>query len=139
MAARAPRVFGLVIAGHHQKTRAALPRHIPLVGNGDVKTLEDYIRMRVETGCDAVMIGRGALGNPWLFRDIRAWLRGETPPGPPSLSERRTVFLRHVDLMRTHTRKRRSSTSCAKPWLGTKGPPRLRGTAGSSAGAPGSG
>ncbi len=86
-----------------KKTRAALPPHIPLVGNGDVKTLDDYIRMRLETGCDAVMIGRGALGNPWLFRDIRAWLRGEAPLGPPSLAERRAVFLRHVELMQSHT------------------------------------
>ena len=86
-----------------KKVRDAVPRHIPVVGNGDVKTLEDYIRMRVETGCDAVMIGRGALGNPWLFRDIRAWLQGQAPPGDPSLQERREVFLRHVDLMRSHT------------------------------------
>lgn len=86
-----------------RKVRQAVPQHIPVVGNGDVKTLEDYIRMRVETGCDAVMIGRGALGNPWLFRDIRAWLNGQEPQGQPSLIERREVFLRHVDLMRSHT------------------------------------
>ena len=86
-----------------KKVREAVPRHVPVVGNGDVKTLEDYIRMRVETGCDAVMIGRGALGNPWLFRDIRAWLNGQTPPGPPSHEDRRAVFLRHVDLMQRHT------------------------------------
>jgi tRNA-dihydrouridine synthase B len=49
---------------------------VPVVGNGDVVSLQDYVRMRTETGCDAVMIGRGALGNPWLFRDIKAWLAG---------------------------------------------------------------
>jgi tRNA-dihydrouridine synthase len=74
-----------------------------VIGNGDVVSLDDYVRMRVETGCDAVMIGRGALGNPWLFRDIGAWLRGDKPPLGPSLTERRQVFLRHVELMRGHT------------------------------------
>jgi len=90
-----------------KKVRDAVPRHVPVVGNGDVKTLLDYIRMRSETGCDAVMIGRGALGNPWLFREIRSYLRGERDAGPPSLSERRTVFLRHVSLMRGRTPERR--------------------------------
>jgi tRNA-dihydrouridine synthase B len=86
-----------------KKVRAAVPAHIPVIGNGDVVSLDDYVRMRVETGCDAVMIGRGALGNPWLFRDIAAWLRDEQPPGAPNLLERRQVFLRHVELMRAHT------------------------------------
>lgn len=86
-----------------KKVRAAVPKDIPVVGNGDVVSLDDYVQMRIETGCDAVMIGRGALGNPWLFRDIRAWLRGEPLEGPPSLAERRQVFLRHVELMRGHT------------------------------------
>ena len=43
---------------------------IPIIGNGDVKNIDDYIRMREETNCDAVMIGRGALGNPWIFKQI---------------------------------------------------------------------
>jgi len=90
-----------------KKVRDAVPAHVPVVGNGDVTTLDGYVRMRVETGCDAVMIGRGALGNPWLFRDIRAWLAGEKPPGAPSLAERRQVFLRHVELMRGHTPPKR--------------------------------
>ena len=49
--------------------------HIPVVGNGDVVDVDGYFRMREETGCDAVMIGRGALGNPWLFARIRERLR----------------------------------------------------------------
>ena len=75
-----------------RKVRDAVPRHVPVVGNGDVITLLDYVRMRTETGCDAVMIGRGALGNPWLFRDIGAWLRGQPVPGSPTVEERSEVF-----------------------------------------------
>ena len=90
-----------------KKVRQAVPLQVPVVGNGDVMSLGDYDRMRSETGCDAVMIGRGALGNPWLFRDIRAWLAGEKLAGPPSLTERREVFLRHVELMQQHTPEKR--------------------------------
>ena len=67
---------------HRQGARRACRAHVPVVGNGDVVTVDDYFRMREETGCDAVMIGRGALGNPWLFRGIRERLRGE--PSRPS-------------------------------------------------------
>ncbi len=90
-----------------KKVRDAVPAAIPVVGNGDVLTVSDYVGMRVETGCDAVMIGRGALGNPWLFAGIRAWLRGGPEPGPPSLSSRREVFRRHVALMRERTPDKR--------------------------------
>jgi nifR3 family TIM-barrel protein len=83
--------------------RRALPAWVPLVGNGDVVTVEDYFAMREETGCEAVMIGRGAMGNPWLFRSIAARLRGEADPGAPSLAERARVFTRHIDLLERHT------------------------------------
>lgn len=56
---------------------------IPVIGNGDVKTAQDCIDMMADTGCDGVMIGRGALSTPWLFRD--AWAlqtTGEIPPEP---------------------------------------------------------
>jgi tRNA-dihydrouridine synthase B len=89
-----------------RKTRDALPSHIPLVGNGDVVTVEDYFAMRNETGCDAVMIGRGALGNPWLFRAIRQRLAGETP-SEPTMAERLNIFLRHIDLIAQHSPPKR--------------------------------
>ena len=79
--------------------REALPAHIPLVGNGDVNTIEDFQRMREVTGCDAVMIGRGALGNPWLFARLREVTAGRPDPGQPGLEERIAVFRRHVGLI----------------------------------------
>ncbi|HZH03619.1 MAG TPA: tRNA dihydrouridine synthase DusB [Myxococcaceae bacterium] len=63
-------------------------RKMPVIGNGDVKTVEDARRMLETTGCDFVMIGRGALGNPWIFRQL---LGGEGP----SPDERCAVVLSH--------------------------------------------
>jgi len=79
--------------------RDAVPRYIPVVGNGDVIDVEGYVRIRELTGCDAVMIGRGALGNPWLFARLREIAAGRPDPGPPSLAERLAVYRRHVDLI----------------------------------------
>ena len=66
---------------------------MPVIGNGDVVTFADAHRMMHETGCDAVMIGRGALGNPWIFESLRAGRE----LGPPSPDERRALILRHFD------------------------------------------
>lgn len=90
-----------------RKVRAAVPAAIPVVGNGDVVTVADYFAMREETGCDAVMIGRGAIGNPWIFRDIKAKLEGRPVPGPPNIAERLAVIRRHLGLMREHTPEKR--------------------------------
>jgi nifR3 family TIM-barrel protein len=79
--------------------RDAVPSHIPVVGNGDVIDVEGYRRLREHTGCDAVMIGRGALGNPWLFARLREILAGRPDPGQPGLEERLVVFRRHVGLI----------------------------------------
>ena len=68
---------------------------IPVIGNGDVRCAEDFIKMRRETGCDGVAIGRGAQGNPWVFREIRAAMRGEACP-PPTPEERVEMALRHA-------------------------------------------
>jgi nifR3 family TIM-barrel protein len=82
-----------------RRVRDALPAGVPVCGNGDVTTVEDDRRMREETGCDAVMIGRGAMGNPWLFGRLHAVRSGRPDPGPPTLGQRREVFLRHVELL----------------------------------------
>src|SRR5580698_764600 len=71
--------------------RDAVPKHIPVVGNGDVVDVEGFQRMREVTGCDAVMIGRGALGNPWLFSRLRQICEGKPDPGAPTLDERLSV------------------------------------------------
>lgn len=77
--------------------KAAL--NIPVIGNGDVNSGEDAIRMIEQTGCDGVMIARGALGNPWIFRDAAALWRGEDKPQPPSMEERVKMLLKHLDMV----------------------------------------
>jgi nifR3 family TIM-barrel protein len=73
--------------------------HIPVIGNGDVRDALSAKRMIEETGCDGIMIGRAAQGNPWIFREIAAYLeRGELLP-PPSLDEKRQMSFRHAHLM----------------------------------------
>jgi tRNA-dihydrouridine synthase B len=69
---------------------------IPVIGNGDIHTAEDVVRMRRHTGCAGVMIGRGSFGNPWLFRDARALLSGQPRPAVPTAAERFTVALEHA-------------------------------------------
>jgi tRNA-dihydrouridine synthase B len=69
---------------------------IPVIGNGDVYTAADARRMMEETRCDAVMVGRGAMGNPWLFREIAHFLKtGEHLP-PPTMAERFGIMRRHL-------------------------------------------
>ena len=70
---------------------------IPVLGNGDIRSGADAVRMLSETGCDGVIVGRAAQGNPWLFREIAAALRGEAAP-PPTPRERVDMALRHFEL-----------------------------------------
>jgi tRNA-dihydrouridine synthase B len=72
---------------------------IPVVGNGDVTSPEDAVRMMRQTGCDAVMIGRGSMMNPWIFRQTAALLAGR-PAEQPSLMERRDLILSHFRRLR---------------------------------------
>ena len=70
---------------------------IPVIGNGDVFTGADGVRMMKETGCDLVMVARGAQGNPWIFRELMAAWRGEPEPEKPSASEVRDMMYQHLD------------------------------------------
>jgi tRNA-dihydrouridine synthase B len=70
---------------------------IPVIGSGDLFSGHDVVRMLEETGCDAVMIARGAMGNPWIFRDALELLAGRTP-AEPTREERYAVSARHLEL-----------------------------------------
>ena len=72
---------------------------VPVFGNGDIFTVADGLRMLEQTGCDGLMIGRGADGNPWLFTALAAALRGEPLPQPPSLKERLAQAAEHLDML----------------------------------------
>jgi nifR3 family TIM-barrel protein len=71
---------------------------IPVIGNGDIHQAADAIAMISQTGCDGVMVGRGALGNPWLIGAIVACLAGRDLPAHPSLGERFNVISRHLGM-----------------------------------------
>ena len=72
---------------------------ITVIGNGDIFTGEDGVRMMHETGCDLVMVGRGAMGNPWIFRDLRNALEGRDPEPAPTGRERTAMMIRHLDML----------------------------------------
>ena len=71
---------------------------IPVIGNGDVTSGERALAMREQTGCDGVMIGRGAQGNPWIFRELVEYERTGALPPRPSKQEIKDTMLRHARL-----------------------------------------
>ena len=72
---------------------------IPVFGNGDILSAEDGLRMFKETGCDGLMIGRGADGNPWIFKEIISALNGDAQRFEPSLNERMDMIVRHLKML----------------------------------------
>lgn len=72
---------------------------IPVIGNGDVQSVEDCVKMYEYTGCDLVMIGRGSYGRPWLFGQIRDYFEGRTPRPEPELDEKLDIMRRHITLL----------------------------------------
>ncbi len=72
---------------------------IPVLGNGDIWEAEDALRMMRTTGCDGVIVGRGCLGRPWLFRDLAAVFGGRAPDNPPALGEVVDVMTEHARLL----------------------------------------
>lgn len=71
---------------------------IPVIGNGDVTDGESALRLLKKTGCDGVMIGRGAQGNPWIFREVTAALEGREIPARPTRQELYDMIARHAQL-----------------------------------------
>jgi nifR3 family TIM-barrel protein len=71
-------------------------RNIPVLGNGDIWEAEDALRMMRSTGCDAVVVGRGCLGRPWLFRDLADVFEGREPSDPPRLGAVAAIMLDHA-------------------------------------------
>ncbi|HUF64528.1 MAG TPA: tRNA dihydrouridine synthase DusB [Gemmatimonadaceae bacterium] len=69
---------------------------IPVVGNGDIRTAEDAVRMQRATGCAGIMIARGSFGQPWIFTQTRALLEGREAPAPPPVEERFSIALDHA-------------------------------------------
>ena len=72
---------------------------IPVFGNGDIWEAADALRMMRQTGCDGVVVGRGCLGRPWLFRDLADVFAGRAPQAPPCFGEIAEVMLRHAALL----------------------------------------
>jgi nifR3 family TIM-barrel protein len=72
---------------------------VPVLGNGDIWSAADALRMVDETGCDGVVVGRGCLGRPWLFGDLAAAFRGEELKAEPTLGEVARAFRRHAELL----------------------------------------
>ncbi|WP_415915969.1 tRNA dihydrouridine synthase DusB [Speluncibacter jeojiensis] len=84
---------------------ARLKEHVtgvPVLGNGDIFSADDAVRMMAETGCDGVVVGRGCLGRPWLFAELAAKLTGRPEPTPPNLGEVAAIMRRHAELLAAH-------------------------------------
>ena len=82
---------------------------IPVIGNGDIKTPEDAKKMLIETGCDAVMIGRGVLGNPWLIRNTISYLDTGEYDVDVSVDDKISMILHHLDYL-SHLKNERIAT-----------------------------
>ncbi len=75
---------------------------VPVLGNGDIFSASDAVRMMAETGCDGVVVGRGCLGRPWLFAELSARFAGRAEPIPPNLGEVAVIIRRHAELLADH-------------------------------------
>lgn len=75
---------------------------IPVLGNGDIWTADDALAMIARTGCDGVVVGRGCLGRPWIFRDLADVFAGRELQPPPSLGEVARIMVRHAQLLVAH-------------------------------------
>lgn len=90
--------FGGKAHWHHIRRLKEILK-IPVIGNGDIVSYETAKAMREQTNCDGIAIGRGAIGNPWLYLQADAALRGAPPLSEPSPEERLRVIIRHYELI----------------------------------------
>jgi nifR3 family TIM-barrel protein len=91
---------------------------IPVIGNGDIKTPHDALRMKEETGCAAVMIARGSFGQPWIFDQARALFEGRPMPAPPPVEERFAIALQHARMADDYEPDRRGAAIEFRKHLG---------------------
>ena len=73
---------------------------IPVIGNGDIRSGADAKKMIEDTGCDGVMLARGALGNPWIYREVEQYLQAGSLPAPPSVAQKAAVLRDHFQAVR---------------------------------------
>lgn len=92
--------------------------HIPIIVNGSIVTPEQAKQLFDETGCDGVMIGRGAIDNPWIFRQTKHYLATGEHLSPPTLDERRDLLLEHLALSVEHKGERKGVIEFRKHWSG---------------------
>lgn len=93
---------------------------IPVIGNGDVDSPRAAKALLEQTGCDGVMIGRAAQGNPWIFRDTVAFLETGSVPEPPDRQKKKRMVLEHADLQLRTKGSIPGCGRCASTWPGTR-------------------
>src|SRR5688500_12777442 len=91
---------------------------IPVIGNGDIKTAADVLRMYRETACDAIMVARGSFGQPWIFTQARALLDGRPVPPDPGVAERFAIALDHARMAQDFEADRRGAAIEFRKHLG---------------------
>lgn len=91
---------------------------IPVLGNGDIKTAEDAVRMYRQTGCEGVMIARGSFGQPWIFTQARALLDGQAMPPAPPVEERFAIASTHARMAAAYENDRRGAAIEFRKHLG---------------------
>jgi nifR3 family TIM-barrel protein len=99
---------------------------IPIIGNGDVTQPQHVAEMFEQTGCDAVMIGRGAIHNPWIFYQAKEYMRTGTVPDEPSLSEKINILIDHLRYSAEYKGEKRGVLEMRKHYNGyLKGLPNI--------------
>jgi nifR3 family TIM-barrel protein len=91
---------------------------IPVLGNGDIKTPDDAIRMHRETSCEGIMIARGSFGQPWIFTQVRALLEGRVMPEAPPVEERFAIASTHARMAAAYENDRRGAAIEFRKHLG---------------------